>query len=83
MGIMLTNQGEHARAQALQEEALVLRRATGDRWRIGASLINLGLVALNQNDLVTARAHFEEALGLLADTPIRLKPLHGGLLSKP
>ncbi|EKF24214.1 peptidase M23 family protein [Mycolicibacterium hassiacum DSM 44199] len=30
-----------------------------------------------------SRADYVDPLGLLADTPIRLKPLHGGLLSKP
>ncbi|HXT34346.1 MAG TPA: tetratricopeptide repeat protein [Chloroflexota bacterium] len=64
-------QNDYARAGALHEEALALRRTLGDEQGIAASLNGLGNVAFQQDDYGRAVALYEEALALrrgLGDT---------------
>jgi hypothetical protein len=46
----------------LIEESLAISRALGDARGVARTLSGLGTVALYQNDLAAARAHFEESL---------------------
>jgi tetratricopeptide (TPR) repeat protein len=48
----------------MYEESLALRRETGDKWGIFASLYNLGIVAQAHGDYVTAQILFAESLQL-------------------
>ena len=57
-------QGEHARAAALYEESLALKREAGHTQGIASSLSNLGNVALARGDIDGAAALYEESLGL-------------------
>jgi predicted ATPase/transcriptional regulator with XRE-family HTH domain len=58
------NQGDYERATALNEEALALQRAAGDRRGIAASLNGLGNSAQKQGRYEEAAALHEEALAL-------------------
>jgi predicted ATPase len=55
-------QGDFARAQALQEQALALHREAGDREGVARAETALGELARQEGDLATARGHFQEAL---------------------
>jgi predicted ATPase/DNA-binding SARP family transcriptional activator len=57
-------QDDYARARALHEESLALRRELGDMRGIAISLNNLGNVAEVQGDYTRARALLEESLAL-------------------
>jgi len=64
-------QGDYARAEALHEECLALRRAMGDKRGIAGSLGNLGVLAHERSCYCRASALFEESLELqreMADT---------------
>jgi ATP/maltotriose-dependent transcriptional regulator MalT len=58
-------QGRYARATALYEESLALRRARGDERGAAASLMQLGHIALTLEQLPRARALLTEARALL------------------
>ena len=62
LGLVARSQGDYARARALLEECLALRRGLGDTRGIASSLTNLGLVAQNQGDLPRAAALLDESL---------------------
>jgi predicted ATPase/DNA-binding SARP family transcriptional activator/DNA-binding CsgD family transcriptional regulator len=65
LGILALNEeGNHARATALFEGSLDLAREVGDTNREGATLTNLGYVALLQGDNERATALSEEALAV-------------------
>ncbi|MGH9225480.1 MAG: BTAD domain-containing putative transcriptional regulator [Acidimicrobiales bacterium] len=51
-------------ARTLYQEALVIRRALGDRLGIATALHGLANLAVGDDDLVTARALFEENLAI-------------------
>jgi tetratricopeptide (TPR) repeat protein len=57
-------QGDYTQAQVYHEESLSIGREIGDRQRIAASLINLGLVAHEQGDYTAARTFLEESLSI-------------------
>ena len=65
--ILAQRQGDHARATALLEESLALRRRLGDTGALAAVLNNLGAVAYARADLARARALHEEALAIARD----------------
>ncbi len=70
-GNLASQQDEYARAEALHEEALALRREAGDTLGVAASLNNLGLVAQEKDEYERAEALHGEALALdraLGDT---------------
>jgi predicted ATPase/class 3 adenylate cyclase len=54
----------YAEAQALLDESLGIARDLGDRFRIAAVLQPLGMAALGQGDLESARRYLEEAVTL-------------------
>ena len=58
--------GDLNAAFADQKEALTLSRATGDNYRLAATLANLGIDELAAGELAAARAHLQEA-SVLAD----------------
>ncbi len=63
-GVLASDQGDFARATALQEESLALRRELGDMHGTAASLNNLGVLARYQGQLERAEAIFQESLTL-------------------
>ena len=63
-GNLAEYQGDYARAAALHEESLALRRALGDSCGIAGSLNNLGNLAERQGDHVRATVLHEESLAL-------------------
>jgi len=66
-GVLAHSQGDYARAEAVLEEGLALRRQAGDTWGVAASLTNLGNVALDRGDYARATALHEDALALKRD----------------
>jgi len=63
-GMLASRRGDFARAKALHEEALALRRALGDTPGLAASLNNLGNIAYYQGDWTRTVALYEESLAL-------------------
>jgi non-specific serine/threonine protein kinase len=63
-GVLVYVQGEYARAQALYQEALAVRRRLRDPWGTSESLSNLGLLLYGQGDYDQAQRFYEEALAL-------------------
>ena len=57
-------QGDYARAEALYEECLAIRRARDDRHGVIGALHNLGITAHEQGDAARAIRRHEEALPL-------------------
>ena len=47
--------------------ALAIRTELGDRWAIGASQSNLGVIAIKEGELTEARSRIEEGLRLLRE----------------
>jgi predicted ATPase/DNA-binding SARP family transcriptional activator/DNA-binding CsgD family transcriptional regulator len=64
LGAGADTRGDWERATELFEESLTLSREAGDGWCIGASLNNLGLVAISQGDHERASSYCEEAAAL-------------------
>ncbi len=64
---MATQQGDYARAEALHEESLALRRELGDTWGIAISLLSLGCLAADQHDYARAATLEKEALSLYGE----------------
>jgi tetratricopeptide (TPR) repeat protein len=64
LGIVARVQGQYDEARRLNEEALSLRQALGDKWAIAVSLNNLGNVAINQGRYDEARRLHEEGLAI-------------------
>ena len=69
--------GEHERALALSEEAVVLRRAFGDPLLITDSTYHIGIAAFGAGDLERAEHEFEATLSLARERG-RLPPVQGG-----
>jgi predicted ATPase/class 3 adenylate cyclase/Tfp pilus assembly protein PilF len=63
-GVLAYHQCDYPAARALGEESLAIRRESGDRKGIAASLNNIGLVACDQGDFASARALYEESLAI-------------------
>jgi predicted ATPase/transcriptional regulator with XRE-family HTH domain len=63
-GVLAGEQGDHIRAAALFEEALILRRPLGDSRLIADSIHNLAQLAKMQREYGRAIALHEEALAL-------------------
>ena len=51
LGDVARHQGEYERAEAALAEAIDLGRAHGDGFHVGASLHNMGTVALDRGDV--------------------------------
>jgi predicted ATPase/transcriptional regulator with XRE-family HTH domain len=60
----LLQEGKYMQARTLLEQSLVLFRGLGDLWYIAQVVIDLGLVAVYQEDYGAARAWYEEGLAL-------------------
>ena len=60
--ILAEAQGDIARAEALQEQALAMQRASGDMDGVARALTGLGEIARQRGDLATARTRHLEAL---------------------
>jgi tetratricopeptide (TPR) repeat protein len=61
---LATDQGQHAKSQTSNEEALAIRRLLDDRFGICSSLGSLGHTCLHIGDFVRAREYLEESLQL-------------------
>src|SRR5438046_5553860 len=60
--------GESGTARRFCEQALLIRRALGDRWGAAMSLNNLGKVATEyERDPAAARQYLEESLAILRE----------------
>ncbi len=51
-------------SRQLNEQAITIRREVGDRWAIGVSETNLGMIDLHEQRFAAARDHFESAMRL-------------------
>jgi predicted ATPase/class 3 adenylate cyclase len=61
-GLLVSRQGDYARAMALHEESLVLARELEDRTGIAMALLGRGVVTMHQGNLDAATALYEESL---------------------
>ena len=66
-GDMAYEQGDYARARALNEEALGLWQQRGDAWGMAISLLNLAAVTAAGGDLPLAAARHRQSLTLYRD----------------
>jgi predicted ATPase/DNA-binding XRE family transcriptional regulator len=64
VGTMDYTQGHYESCERYMQESLELARAVGDKVRAAHTVYCLGAVALNGQDLETARSRLEEALSL-------------------
>jgi len=60
-------QGDYARAAALHEESLTLRRELGDAWGVALSINNLADVALRRGDQAAAATLYAKDVVLYRD----------------
>ncbi len=67
LALVLTEQGDYARAAALCEECLRLAREAGDAEGSGVALLSLADVARDQGDAGRVRAYAGESLGLFRE----------------
>lgn len=63
-GVLAMSQADYIAARDLQQEALAVYRALGDRLGIARVLNNLGLVAVELEDHAAAQSLFEESMAL-------------------
>jgi hypothetical protein len=70
-------QGDYARAAALSEESLALRRELGDKHGIAHSLGKLGRVASARDDYALATVLLEESLTLFRELGDKLGMAYG------
>ncbi|HKP53638.1 MAG TPA: tetratricopeptide repeat protein [Chloroflexia bacterium] len=63
LGVLTANQGEHAQARNLMEEAVALYREVREPQGVADALNSLGLIACHQDD-PHAQLYFEESLAL-------------------
>ncbi len=63
-GVLAWNQGDYAAARLAYEQALAIKRASGDKLAVSALLNNLGNLAMDQGDYATACHSHEESLVL-------------------
>lgn len=66
-GTLANQQGDPARARALYEEALAIRRELEDRYGIAVLLNNLGMVAMFQEAYATSQPLFAESLAVFRE----------------
>ncbi|HRW06895.1 MAG TPA: tetratricopeptide repeat protein [Caldilineaceae bacterium] len=71
-GTLAEAQSDYAQAVTLQQEALALRQAHGDKTGVAVSLNNLGFLAERQGDYRTARSLYEETLALSREIDYKL-----------
>ncbi len=64
IGLLALHQADYARARALFEESLAIRRSLGDPTGLLSPLSNLGAVAMQEGDLALAEAYFQETLSI-------------------
>ncbi len=64
VGTLASRQSDYPAAHGFLEEALVLRRKTGDKHGISITLNNLASVAINQGDYPGARTLLEESVAI-------------------
>ncbi|MBD0330209.1 MAG: AAA family ATPase [Thermoleophilia bacterium] len=69
LGLVATQEGEHALARARLDEGVALARASGDEEVLSFALTNLGYVALETGEPERARTASLEALDLLRRSP--------------
>lgn len=62
IGVIQSDAGEFADAEATHKRVLALRRTLGDRWGEATSLNNLGMVARNQAAYGRAAQYYRDAL---------------------
>jgi non-specific serine/threonine protein kinase len=62
-----TDQGDHARAAALYEEALTIWQGRGDPWALGIAHLGLGRAAYARGDAARAATSYREALARFAE----------------
>jgi tetratricopeptide (TPR) repeat protein len=62
LGILLNQLGESDFAVTLLQESVRLYRSVNDRYGTAVASHNLGAIALDRQDYVTARPYFEESL---------------------
>jgi tetratricopeptide (TPR) repeat protein len=62
LGEVAMRQGDYARAVALAEESLMLRREMNDRWGIAISLDTVAWAALHQADYAQAKGSLRESI---------------------
>ena len=67
-GQMTFTQGDYESCERYLQESLELARELGDAIRAAHAVYVLGLLALNSQDLETARSRLEEALNLYLET---------------
>ena len=67
-GAMDYTQGDYGSSESYLQESLELARGVGDAVRAALAVYGLGLLALNGQDLETARSRLEEALSLYLET---------------
>jgi hypothetical protein len=68
MGALAQQEGDHAQAHALLEEALALRRTLRDSVGVAASLAHLGNLATTQGERARAAMLYRDGLELLRTT---------------
>ena len=71
LSVLDIDQGHYADARVRLEKVLAIQRAIGSTAQIGRTLINLGNIALYEDDLITATKHQTEALSIARQTNSR------------
>lgn len=64
LGIVFSDTGEYAKAEACHERVLAARRRLGDRWGEATSLSNLGVNARHQGQFARAEERYRAALAI-------------------
>ena len=64
LAVVAEYQGDYDEAGRLGEQALALRRELGDRWAIGVSQNNLGMLASLRGRPEEAKERFTESMAL-------------------
>ncbi|MEZ4619890.1 MAG: tetratricopeptide repeat protein [Caldilineaceae bacterium] len=71
-GTLAEAQSDYAQAVTLQQEALALRQAHGDKTGVAVSLNNLGFLTERHGDYRVARSLYEETLALSREIDYKL-----------
>lgn len=82
LGFILSDQGDYAAALQVQEEALVLARASGNPRAAAGVLMDLGVTTARSGDVARAEALFTEGLALARAHHERLVPILLGNLGE-
>jgi predicted ATPase/DNA-binding SARP family transcriptional activator/Flp pilus assembly protein TadD len=80
-GTLAMAQGDGAAAETYFDESLRLRRQSGNRVDIAASLNNIGLLALSRQDWDRARTFLSDSLAIRRETGAPAALLAGSLLN--